>query len=176
MSRVSCAILIRRSGQVMQRAHVVKTIRELDENHADVVDHREQHLAEVLGLPLLARRERNRADLGHAFDDMRDFGPEELVDPLDVGERVFDDIVEEAGRDRDDVELEVGQEIGDLERMHHIGLARMAHLPLVLEGREDIGPPQQLEVRLRAVGSDFLEEGLEPNHWVRCLRLVRLRF
>ncbi len=41
--------------QVMQRAHVVETIGELDQDDADVVDHREQHLAEVLRLPLFAR-------------------------------------------------------------------------------------------------------------------------
>src|SRR5215472_6382838 len=57
--------------QMVERAHVVHPIGELDEDDADVVHHREQHLAEVLRLPLFGRRKRNRADLRDAFDDMR---------------------------------------------------------------------------------------------------------
>ena len=85
------------------------------------------------------------------------------------GERILDDVVEEAGGDRHDIQLHVGEEVGDLEGMHQIRLAGMADLPLVLERREDIGPPQQLEVRVRAVGPNFLEQRLESNHESRCL-------
>ena len=88
------------------------------------------------------------------------------------GQRVLDDVVEQAGGDRDDVELHVGQEVGDLERVDQVGLARMAHLSLVLERREDVGPPQQLEVGVRAVGPDLLEQILEANHGNRCLSHV----
>jgi hypothetical protein len=78
--------------------------------------------------------------------------------------------VEQAGRHSHDVEPHVGKEIGNFKRVNQIGITRVAHLALVLEGGEDVGPPQQLEVRLGAVGSDFLEEGLEPNHGSRCLK------
>jgi hypothetical protein len=40
-------------GHVLQRAHVVQTVRQLDEDDPDVVHHREQHLAEVFRLALL---------------------------------------------------------------------------------------------------------------------------
>src|SRR6185436_11270330 len=96
--RVDIARLLRDAltpvlGQVVQRAHVVHAIRELHENHADVVHHGEQHLAEVLRLPLLGGRERDGADLGDPFDHVRDVGAEELLDALDRGEGVFDDVV-----------------------------------------------------------------------------------
>ena len=39
--------------------------------------------------------------------------------------------------------------------MNQIGITRVAHLPLVLERREDVRPPQQLEVRLGAVALTF---------------------
>ena len=42
---------------------------------------------------------------------MRDFRSEELADALDVGERVFDNVVEQTGCDSDDVELEEGDTI-----------------------------------------------------------------
>ena len=41
---------------------------------------------------------------------------EQLPDPLDRGLRVLDDVVEQAGGDRDDVQLHVGQLVRHLER------------------------------------------------------------
>ena len=84
-------------------------------------------------------------------------------------QRVFDDVVEQPGRDGDGVELEVDQELGDGQGVDEVGLARTAHLAPVLEGREDVGPPEQLDVGVRAVGPDFFEEILEANHRIRCL-------
>ena len=160
-------------GKVMKRAHVVKPIRELHQDDADVIHHREQHLAEVLRLPLLARGERDRADLRDAFDDVGDLGAEQLVDTLRGGQRVFDHVVEQTGGHGHDVELHVGEKIRHLERVHQVGLAGMAHLPLVLERREHIGPAQQLEIGLRAVAPHFLEERFETNHAGRCLKVGR---
>ena len=112
---------------------------------------------------------RNGADLGHALDDVGDFGPEQLADALDGGQRVFDDVVEEAGGNGDGVELHVGEEVGDGQGVDQVGLPGMAHLSPVLEGRKDVGPPEQLDVGVRAVGPDFFEEILEANHEIRCL-------
>jgi hypothetical protein len=40
----------------------------------------------------------------------------------------------------------------------------MADLALVLEGGEDVGPPEQLRVGVRGVFPDFFDQILEPNH------------
>ena len=48
----------------------------------------------------------------------------------------------------------------------------MADLSPVLEGREHVGPAEQLDVGVRAVGPDFFEEILEANHEIRCLTHV----
>ncbi len=156
-------------GQMVERAHVVEPIGELHEDDADVVDHREQHLADVLRLPLLARRERDGADFRHPFDHVGDLGPEELLDALDGRQRVFDDVVEQTGGDGHGVQLHIRQEVGDGERMDEVWFARMANLSSVLEGRKDIGPPEQLDVGVRAVGPDFFQQILEANHRFRCL-------
>ena len=103
-------------GQVMERPHVVEPIRELHQDDADVIHHRQQHLAEVLSLALLAGRERNGADLRDALDDVRDLGAEELGDAFRGRQGVLDDVVQEAGGDRHDVELHVGEEVGHLQR------------------------------------------------------------
>ena len=55
-------------GEVVQGAHVVEAVGELDHEHAQVAGHGDEHLAEVLRLPFLARRERELADLGDAVD------------------------------------------------------------------------------------------------------------
>ena len=151
-------------GEVIERPHVVEAIGQLHQDDADVVDHRQQHLAEVLRLPLLVRRERDGADLGHALDDVGDLGPEQLLDALDGGEGVLDDVVEQAGGDGDGVQPHVGEDVGDLERMDEVGLARVADLSLVLERREDVGAPQQLDVGVGGIGPNFLDQVLEPNH------------
>ena len=142
----------------------MQPVGQLDEDDADVVHHRQEHLAEVLGLALLARREGDRADFGDALDDMGDLGAEQLLDALDGRQGVLDDVMEQAGGDGHHVQPHVRQEIGHLERVHHIGLARMAHLSLVLEGREHVGPAKQLEVGIRVVPPDLLEQILEANH------------
>ena len=57
--------------QVLQRPHVVGAVGELDQDDADVARHREDHLAEVLRLLLLAAGEVDLADLGDAVDQRR---------------------------------------------------------------------------------------------------------
>ena len=44
-------------GQMVQGAHVVQPVGELDEDDADIVNHRQQHLAKTLGLAFFARCE-----------------------------------------------------------------------------------------------------------------------
>ena len=135
----------------------MEAVGELDQDDADVVDHREQHLPEVLGLPLLAGGEPDRADLRDPFDDVGHLGPEQLLDPVDRGQRVFDDVVEQPGGDRHDVELHVGEEIGDRQGVDEVWLAGMADLALVFEGRKHVSPAKELHVGIWAVGPDFLE-------------------
>src|SRR4051812_33533439 len=53
--------------------------------------------------------------------------------------------------------------------MDEIWLARVTHLPPVLEGREDVRPPQQLDGGVGGVSPDFLQKVLETNHEFRCL-------
>ena len=157
---------------MVQRSHVVEAVGELDQDDPDVIHHRQQHLAEVLGLTLLGRGQADGADLGHTFDDMRDFGAEQLMDALDRGEGVLDDVVKQTGRHGDDVQLHVGQEVCNCQRMDEIGLPRVAHLSPVLEGREDVGPPEQLDIGVRAVCPDLFHEILEANHEIRCLSII----
>ena len=57
--------------QMLQGAHVMQAVGQLDEHHADVIHHRQHHLAQVFGLLFFAGGEVDGADLGDALDDVR---------------------------------------------------------------------------------------------------------
>ena len=69
-------------GQVLEGAHVVQAVGELDQDDPDVVHHGQEQLAEVLGLALLGGGEGDLADLGDALDDVQDVGAEVLLDAV----------------------------------------------------------------------------------------------
>ena len=117
---------------MLERAHVVQAVGELDEDDADVVDHGQHHLAQVFGLLLFAGGEVDFADLGDAFDDVGDLLAEFLADFDDRDRGVFDRIVQQAGGDGDRIHLHVGEDVGDFERMHQVGLAGGAGLAGVM--------------------------------------------
>jgi hypothetical protein len=155
--------------QMFERPHVVQAISELHDDDADVVHHRQKHLAEVFGLPFLARCERHGADLRDPLHHVRNGGAEQFLDSADRGQCVLDHVMQEAGGYRHGVELHVREQICHRQRVDQIGLARMPHLPPVLVGGEHVRPPQQFDISFRGVGPDFFEELLEANHKNRCL-------
>ena len=127
-------LLLRR--QAVQRAHVVEPVGELDEDDPDVLGHRQQHLADVLGLLLLVAVGAELGQLRHAVDELGDLGAELL---LDVGQAVLGvlgDVVEERGLDGDRVEAELGQDLGRGDRVGDVRLAGAAPLALVRRDRE----------------------------------------
>ena len=58
--------------EVLERAHVVQAVGELDQDDPHVVGHRDDHLPVVLGLRVLAALELDPRQLGDAFDEVRD--------------------------------------------------------------------------------------------------------
>ena len=74
------------------------------------------------------------------------------------GERVLDGVVQQRGDDGGDVELEVGQDGGDFERMGEIGIARGAELLAVRLHGVDIGLVEQRLVGVGIVGLDPVDQ------------------
>jgi hypothetical protein len=97
---------------------------------------------------------------------------EALPQGLGCGERVLDHVVEQARGDADGIEFHPGQDVGNLQRVDEIRLAGVTDLPFVFESREHIGPPQQLQVSVRVIAPDAVQQILEANHRGRCLTLV----
>ena len=143
----------------------MQAIGQLHQDHADVVDHRQQHLAEVFRLPLFARRKGDGADLGDALHHVSDFGPEMLLDFFDRRQRVFDDVVEQAGGNCHRIEPHVGQDARHFQRMHQVRLSRMPYLTLVLERRKDVRPAQELALLIRGVAAHALKQVFKSDHF-----------
>ncbi len=72
------------------------------------------------------------ADLGDAFDDVRDLLAKFFADVLDSDRGIFDRIVKQPSGDGHRVHLHFGQHQRHFERMHQIRLARGAALAFVV--------------------------------------------
>ena len=143
-------LLVRRQGR--ERSHVVQAVGELDEQDADVAGHRDDHLANVLRLLVLAGAELHLVELREPVHDPGDLPAEPVLQLLDRHGRVLDGVVQERGLQGGRVEPEVGEDPGDRERVFDERLARQPLLALVVFLREPVGALDLLQVRLRVVG------------------------
>ena len=149
---------------VLERAHVVQPVRELDQQHADVGRDRNQQLAEVLGLLRLPGDEVELLDLGQTLDEVADLLAELLVDlgAGDVG--VLDHVVQQRGGDGGVVELELGQDGGNFEGVGEEGIARGPLLVAVRLHGVDVGAIEQRLVGARVVLLDPLHQLVLAHH------------
>jgi len=112
----------------LQRAHVVQTVGELDQDDAHVARHREQHLAEVLRLRVLGRLEFDLVELGDAVHQVGDRLAEGVRD-LGLGDRgVLHHVVQQRRHQCLPVQAPAREDLGHGERMRHIGFAGLARL------------------------------------------------
>ena len=65
----------------------------------DVVGHRDDHLAEILGLLFLAARKSDLRDLGHAVNQTRDLFPEEALNLVERSAGILNHVVQQPGND-----------------------------------------------------------------------------
>ena len=154
-------------GQRLDRPHVVRPIRELDEDDAQILRHREQHLAEALGLRLGRAVEAQMVDLADAVDEQRDVVAEPLLDLGQRARRVLDDVVQQRRLDRAGVEVQPGQYFGYGDRMGDVGIAVAPLLALVSLGAELVGRTDARQVVARQVALELPHEPAEvvrPPH------------
>ncbi len=115
----------------VERAHVVEAVGKLDEDDPEVLRHGDHHLPDVLGLLLLVGTQSDPAELRDPVNEPSNLGPELALDLLRGEGGVLHGVVQQRGRDRLGVKLQVGQDGGDLERVIHVLLAGQAVLARV---------------------------------------------
>ena len=144
--------------QVLEGAHVVQPVGQLDEHDAHIGDHGQQHLADVFGLAVFAVGELDLVDLGDALDDVGHLVAEVGFNFLAGGGRVFDGVVQQAGGDGGRVHLHLRQHFGNFKRMNDVGLAGGAHLALVVLDAELPGLADEADIFTGAIGLDLAEK------------------
>ena len=98
---------------------------------------------------------------------MPNLRPEQLVDLLAGGGGVLDRVVQQRDRDGRLVEMHVGEDRRDFERMREIGIAGGAALVAMLLHGIDVGLVEQRLVDVRLVALDALDK-LVLTHHRRC--------
>ena len=81
--------------QRRQGAHVVQAVGELDDQHAGIACHGDEHLSHGGGLLLLLRVEAEALELCHAVDQHGNLGTELLLDVAEADRGVLDDVVDQ---------------------------------------------------------------------------------
>ncbi len=109
----------------------MEPVRKLDQQDADVTRHRDDHLADVLGLRELARAELELVELREAVDDVRDFVAELLFQRLQRDIGVLDGVVQERRGQRRRIEAKLGEDPRDRERVLDERLTRSPVLAFV---------------------------------------------
>ena len=150
-------LLLRR--QEAHRAHVVQPVAELDDQHARVAGHRDDHLADGLGLRRVAQLD--LVELRDPVDEVRDLLAEVGAQLLQRVAGVLDGVVQQRRDQRDGVHPQLGQDRGHGERVGDVRVARLALLALVLGVGDVVGALQQRQVRLGVQGPVHARERLE---------------
>ena len=147
-----------------ERAHVVQAIGELDQQDAHVVGDRQQQLAQVLRLLGFLGDEVELLELGQSLDERADIGAEHLIDLGARRGRVLDGVVQKRSGDGGIVELEVGEDRRNFQRVREIGVAGGARLLAMRFHGVDVGSVEQTFVGLRIVAADAVDQVVLPHH------------
>ena len=134
---------------VLHGAHIVQPVADLDQHHADVLGHGQQHLAQVLHLLFFPSVELHPGQLGHALDKVGHRRAEALGDLLMGRASVLNGVVEHGGDDAVLIQLQIGHDAGHRQRMGDIGTAVLA----LLGGVGVVGVLERVEqLRLVQIG------------------------
>ena len=154
-----------------QRPHVVQPVGELDQQHAHVVGDGKQKLAQIFGLLRLLGDEIELLQLGQALDQNADVMAKQAIDLGAGGVGILDRVVQERRRNGGVVELEIGEDGGDLKRVGEIWIAGVAFLRAMRPHGIDISAVEQILVGRGIVLFDPVDEFELPHQ----SRLARLR-
>ena len=142
----------------------MQAVGQLDEHHADIVDHRQHHFADVLRLRLLAGGKIDAADLGNAFDDVRHLLAKFFLDLLGGHRGVFHRVVQQSRGDGDGVQPHFRQNDGNFQGVNQVGLAGRARLTAVIFQRELVGTAYDVQIVVRTVLPGDFEQVSKPGY------------
>jgi hypothetical protein len=147
--------------EVGERPHVVQPVGQLDDDDADVLRHRDDHLAVVLGLVLLARGELDLRQLRDAVDQQPHVVTEAGADVVARDVRVLDHVVQQRRRQHDVGLAQARADLRHAPRVEDVLLPALAELAVVMGARERERLGDEPEVGVGVVGRDVLDQLVE---------------
>ena len=148
---------------IFQCPHVVQTVGELDHDDADVLRHREEHLAIVLEFDVLLGHILDPPELRHTVDEFHDVLAKLRFHLLERRTGILHDIMQERGTDGLVIEMKPCENVCDVQRVHDIGVARDAHLPAMCLLRIGIRPPYLLKIGICLIGVHLFQNHIEGD-------------
>jgi len=145
-------------------AHMVQAVGKFYQDDTDVIDHRQHHFAQILGLLFLACGEVNLADFSDAFDDVGDLFAKLFANVNDRDRRVFDRVVEQSGGDGHRIHFHFGQDLRNAEGVDKVGLAGSPGLTGMIFLGELVGSADQLKIVAGPVGTHGAQQLPELCH------------
>ena len=100
VERFACNLVLLGWWHRLERAHIVQSVGHLDKNHANIVAHSEQQLAEILGLCRSLRTENTAGDFGQTVNNLRNLLAKHRLDVLGGVFRIFHHIVQKCRTNR----------------------------------------------------------------------------
>ena len=97
---------------------------------------------------------------------MRNFIAEVFANGRGIGQRVFDHIVKQSRRDGNSVQPHISQDVGYLKRMHKVRFTRCPCLAAVMQRREKIGAPDEVDIGGWPIFLDLINDVLYTYHAV----------
>ena len=154
--------------QHFQRAHVVQTVGQFDEDDANVFRHRQRHLLEVLGLHFGLGAEIQFVEFADAIDQVGHRLAELAGDGLTREAGVFNGVVQHGGHQALMVHVHFLQDAGYGQRVRYVGFAAAAGLAVVGLRRVVVGAPDQVDLGRLEVGREFAGERVYGVHVNSC--------
>ena len=151
---------------MLHGTHIVETVRQLDQDHADILGHCQEHLTHVLGLLLFLGGIRDLTEFRDTVHQLGDIGTEHFFDQRDRNFRIFHGIVQERRHQRIGIDFQFRQDLGGRDRMDNIRLSGLSLLGTVRFIGENEGAPDAvrfgfLRIVVGLVASDDLVEHVQ---------------
>ena len=141
----------------------MQPVSQLHEKNANILGHGQHEFSQVFRLAFVVGGGLQAGELGHALDQLADFGTEQTVDIGAGNLRVLDHVVQQRGDYGRGIQPIVGEDAGHLDRVGEIGIAGGPGLGPVHLHRIDIGPVEQVLVGAGVVGLDPLDQLILPQ-------------
>ena len=147
-----CLFLLLPWDHKFQSTHIVQTVRQLDDDHPDVLGHGQKHLPQVLRLDLqLILGIAELSQLGHPVHQESDLFPKFPGDILQRHVRILHHVMEHPCRDGFLIHLQVGKNDPHPHGMDQVRLSGLAHLVLMRFLRQMVRLLDQADIGGRMV-------------------------